>query len=89
MPKSIFSQFDENKKIEDILKIFQVKYNKYKKISEMDKQFVYLNAENVRGYLNIIQKGKKEFTKEQVIGARLNLWIILGYIFLLYFDGKL
>ena len=86
--KEIFNQYDESKCISEYPADFQNKYLKYKKIQEIDKQQAYQKINEVESYINVIKTGSKQYEKKDIIIARVNLWTVLGYVFLPYFDAK-
>lgn len=86
--EEFFNMLDETKNLEDYPEDVQNKYLKYQKIQEIDRQQAYEHANNLENYINIIKSGQKEFEKKEIMLARVNLWNVLGYIFLPYFDAK-
>ena len=87
--EEIFNQYDESKGISEYPTNFQNKYLKYKKIQKIDKQQAYQKINEVGNYINIIKTGQKEYEKKDIILARVNLWTVLDYVFLPYFDAKI
>jgi len=86
--EEIFNQYDESKCISEYPEDFQNKYLKYKKIKEIDKQQASEQIDQVENCVKIIKAGTKTYLKKDVMLARINIWTVLGYLFLPYFDVK-